>query len=81
MKLKSYIIAMNMTVAAAARQLGTTQQCLARACDGQRIPRKDLMQRIYDWSDGMVQPNDFYDLPPAAARCNGPAAVMDEVAA
>lgn len=81
MKLKSYIIAQDISLSDMARQLETSPQTVQLWAEGLRIPRQDMMRRIYELTDGLVQPNDFYDLPPAAARCNGPAAVMDGVAA
>jgi len=32
-----------------------------RYCNGQRIPRKEEMKKIYLGTDKQVQPNDFYD--------------------
>lgn len=32
------------------------------------IPGKDLLERLYEISDGAVEPNDFYDFPPIARR-------------
>lgn len=32
------------------------------------IPGKDLLARLYEISDGAVEPNDFYDLPDIKRR-------------
>lgn len=36
-------------------------------CLGQRIPRIDVMRKIFDATNGAVTPNDFFDLPVNAA--------------
>lgn len=35
-------------------------------CLGQRIPRPDVMRKIFDATNGAVTPNDFFDLPDIA---------------
>lgn len=35
---------------------------LQKWCAGQRIPRKDEMEKIYNLTNKKVKPNDFYDL-------------------
>tara|TARA_R100001443_G_scaffold9738_2_gene19350 strand:+ start:250 stop:456 length:207 start_codon:yes stop_codon:yes gene_type:complete len=35
---------------------------LQKWCAGQRIPRKDEMEKIYNLTNKKVKPNDFYNL-------------------
>lgn len=49
--------------AAAAYSLGVGREVMRTWCRGKAIPRRDEMKRIYEWSQGHVSPNDFYDLP------------------
>lgn len=62
MDLKSYLETKKMRVAEFARQIGV-RQCVARRWAlGEAIPNKDSMQKIYEWSGGSVEPNDFYNV-------------------
>ena len=71
MKLKAYIDdVLKISVAEAARQLKKRQQSVHLWYTGERIPRKGEMAGIVNWSNGAVQPNDFYDLT-EGARANG----------
>lgn len=36
--------------------------CLPLDDDSRKIPRKEMMRKIYKLTNGQVQPNDFYDL-------------------
>ncbi|MDP2207040.1 MAG: helix-turn-helix transcriptional regulator [Alphaproteobacteria bacterium] len=90
MKLKTYIIAHGISLSEMARQLETSPQNVHLWAESRRIPREDMMRRIFELTAGMVAPNDFYDLPsldgaecppPAEDRCSGPAAVCEGVAA
>ncbi|MDI1227374.1 MAG: hypothetical protein PSY14_06805 [bacterium] len=71
MKLQAYIDAKGITVAEAARQLKKSQQTVDLWAKEQRIPRKSEMTGIYRWSNGEVQPNDFYPLTAEDDRANG----------
>lgn len=35
---------------------------LQKWCNGQRIPRKEEMEKIYTLTNKKVKPNDFYEL-------------------
>lgn len=74
MKLKEHIDLQGLTIAETARQLNKRQQTVHLWVNQQRIPRHDEIIDIYRWSKGVVQPNDFYDLPDLEeeARANGP---------
>jgi len=61
-KLFAFTKAQNKTKSEAASELGLKPQVFGRY--GSRVPRKKIVERIYAWSGGRVQPNDFYDLPP-----------------
>lgn len=47
---------------AAAIGLGNPMTVM-RYCKGQRIPKPDMMKKIYDFSGGAVAPSDYYDFP------------------
>lgn len=41
------------------------KHCVARRwVRGEAIPTKETMQKIYEWTDGEVEPNDFYNINP-----------------
>lgn len=63
MKISAYIDQnFSKNVSAAARDMGRRKQTVQQWYDG-TIPRKADMQHVFLWSEGAVQPNDFYDLP------------------
>ncbi len=62
MKLIDYItIIRKIKIADASREMGRPRQNVACWCDG-IVPRKPDMRIIVKWSNGAVQPNDFYDI-------------------
>lgn len=72
MLLRDEIKRLDLTLEEAAAQLGTSAPVLSRAT--KRVPRPDLVVRIYVWSGGRVDPNSFYALPAldgAALRPDG----------
>jgi len=72
MKLKAFIEMRGISVVSAAGELKKPQQTVHLWVSSARIPRKAEMQDIYLWSGGMVEPNDFYDLPKIDdGRANG----------
>ncbi|QDP58330.1 MAG: hypothetical protein Unbinned664contig1000_11 [Prokaryotic dsDNA virus sp.] len=63
MKLGPYIDwKWNGDLQAYANHIATSVVTLRRYINGDRTPKKDMMQKIFDDTDGMVTPNDFYDL-------------------
>lgn len=41
------------------------KHCVARRwVRGEAIPTKETMQKIYEWTAGEVEPNDFYNINP-----------------
>ena len=43
-----------------ADDLGVTQGVVSAWCSGDRLPRPENMQKIVEYTNGEVQPNDFY---------------------
>lgn len=67
MKIRSYLKSNKITQAEFAALVGTSAQAISCFCLGQRIPRPDVMRKIFDATNGAVTPNDFFDLPVNAA--------------
>jgi len=63
MTLDSYMTLVNASSSQAGGCLMVTSGAVRRWRRGERIPNRDEMTRIYVWSNGAVQPNDFHDLP------------------
>ncbi len=65
MKLKEWMKKNSLSCSGAAHKFGIINinpaTNLWRYCNGQRIPRKNEMKKIYLGTDKEVQPNDFYD--------------------
>jgi predicted XRE-type DNA-binding protein len=65
MKLKEWIKKNKLSCSEAAHKFGIFNINPAvnvhRYANGQRIPRKEEMKKIYIGTDKEVQPNDFYD--------------------
>lgn len=62
MKLQDYRKQENKTQEQVAEELGVAQSNIASWENGIRIPTKDNMQRIVAYTNGEVQPNDFYEV-------------------
>jgi DNA-binding XRE family transcriptional regulator len=60
MKLLNFMQSHQMTDEKMAEKIGVTRIAVYMYKVGQRIPRKEIMKKIRDVSDGKVQPNDFY---------------------
>lgn len=67
MKIRFYLKSNKITQAEFAALVGTSAQAISCFCLGQRIPRPDVMRKIFDATNGAVTPNDFFDLPVNAA--------------
>lgn len=61
-KLQEYLNETQQTVAILARALDVQHTVALRWANGTRIPSKENMQKIYEWSGGRVEPNDFYNI-------------------
>lgn len=62
MKLQQYLDEKQQTVADLARALCVQHTVALRWANGARVPSKENMQKIYEWSGGAVEPNDFYNI-------------------
>jgi Helix-turn-helix len=61
MKLGSYLTKEKITPGAFAEKIGVTVQAVHRYLADERVPHRDVMQRIVEHTQGEVQPNDFFD--------------------
>ena len=68
MKLKNYLHKENLTQHEFIKIIENNsgkkipQGTLAKWITGMRIPRKDEVKLIYEVTDKLVEPNDFYDI-------------------
>lgn len=62
MKLQKFLDEKQQTVADLARALSVKHTVALRWANGARVPSKENMQKIYEWSGGQVEPNDFYNI-------------------
>ena len=60
MQLRQYLTKRNIAIPAFAERIGVTQQAVHRYLTGERLPRRDVMERIKAATGGAVQPNDFF---------------------
>ena len=60
MKLQDFIRSKDMTDQQFADYIGVTRVAVTMYRNGDRIPKKEIMQNIRDFTKGKVQPNDFY---------------------
>lgn len=61
MILRRYRELRRLTVAQAAEQLGVDRKTVYRWESGESRPDAQMMQKIRDWSDCAVQPNDWFE--------------------
>ncbi len=75
MKLGDYLAQNAVKQKDFAARIGEGQTCVNRYCLGQRIPRPDVMRKIFAATNGAVTPNDFFlsDEQIAAAGHDDPA--------
>lgn len=60
MKLRDYRIQKNVTLAWLAERVGVSEVAMSRYERGVRVPRRDIMRRIEEVTEGAVRPNDHY---------------------
>lgn len=60
MQLKEWIKKENKTQQEVADALGVAQGLVSSWCNGERLPRPENMQKITEYTNGEVTPNDFY---------------------
>lgn len=51
-----------------ARRIGSTTESVRRYRNHDHIPTREMMLRIFEETDGLVTPNDFYGVGPVPAR-------------
>lgn len=59
MQLRQYLDAMDLKVVAFAEQIGVSDPTVYRWINGARVPDPEMMRKVYQATQGMVQPNDF----------------------
>jgi transcriptional regulator with XRE-family HTH domain len=67
MQLRQYLTKRNIPIPAFAERIGVSTQAVHRYLTGERMPRRDVMERIKVETGGAVQPNDFFCPAEAAA--------------
>lgn len=60
MDLKTYFASTKKSMGACGEELGVNASVFRSWLMGTKIPRKKFMLKIIQWSNGQVQPNDFY---------------------
>jgi len=60
MQFSDYLKEKNITQEQASKELEVAQGQISLWVNGERIPRPENMKKITEWSNGSVQPNDFY---------------------
>jgi predicted transcriptional regulator len=60
MKLGLYLAKEKICPSAFAEKIGVTVQAVHRYIAGERVPHREVMQRIVLHTQGEVQPNDFF---------------------
>lgn len=60
MKLNDFLRLTGMSARQFAKGIGVTPQSMSRYLHHGRVPRSQVMQRIYTVTQGAVTPNDFY---------------------
>jgi hypothetical protein len=61
MKLGPYLAKEKITPGAFAERIGVSVQAVHRYVGDERVPHRDVMQRIIEHTHGEVQPNDFFE--------------------
>ena len=60
--LKKYLEQTNRCVADLARDFNVIHCVARRWVNGEVIPGRQTVEKIYEWSGGQVEPNDFYNI-------------------
>ncbi len=60
--------AKGLTLDQAAKSVGTSRQMWSDGERGRRRPGEDFMAELYRFTEGRIEPNDFYDLPDLTER-------------
>lgn len=62
MRLNEFLMQSGLSKSAFARMIGTTTATVSRVGDGLVVPRRELLRRIYEATNGQVTPNDLTGL-------------------
>ncbi len=62
MKLNDFLYLRSISKSSFAERIGTTTATVSRIGSGLVVPRRDLLERIYHQTDGLVTPNDLTGL-------------------
>ncbi len=60
MKLTDYLTQERLTASDFAVKVGVSQPCISRYLAGQRMPTREVIDRIFRITDGKVSANDFF---------------------
>lgn len=63
MRFADYLHNNEISIPQAAKALEATVEAVRYWAKDQNVPRQDKMEKIFEWTKGQVQPNDFYKLP------------------
>lgn len=67
MKLSAYLQDHEISPAEFAAKIGAeSRMTVTRYAKGDRIPTREMMEKIFEVTGGAVRPDDFYDLPDSA---------------
>lgn len=67
MKITDWLTTNKISDAEFASRIGVSRQALWRYKSGERIPKRDIIERILHETDGEVRPADFFSIPETAA--------------
>lgn len=62
MKLNDFLYVRCISKSSFAERIGTTTATVSRIGSGLVVPRRELLQRIHEQTDGLVTPNDLTGL-------------------
>ena len=62
MKLSDYLEAEGISQGEFATKAGVSHTAVSRALSGDRLPGRNVMERIFRATGGRVTPNDFFNL-------------------
>ena len=60
--LQKYLEQTNRRVADLARDFNVVHCVARRWVNGEVMPSRQTIEKIYEWSGGQVEPNDFYNI-------------------
>ena len=60
MKLKSYLRLFKISNIDFSKKIGISSVSLSRYINGERLPEKSILNKIFKYTDGLVDANDFF---------------------